>query len=44
MSGGVNISVNGTTITTALTAGSNTIRVTSPTADGGPDLDYLEVR
>jgi len=32
------------TITTPLTAGANTVRATATTANGGPNLDYLEVR
>lgn len=32
------------TTTAALVAGSNTVRVVSSTASGGPNLDYLEVR
>jgi alpha-L-fucosidase len=32
------------TITAALNAGNNTIRVTSLTTDGGPNLDYLDVQ
>jgi alpha-L-fucosidase len=31
------------TVPVTLTAGTNTIRVTSTTANGGPNLDYLEV-
>jgi hypothetical protein len=32
-----------TTVTVTLTAGGNTIRVSATTANGGPNLDYLEV-
>jgi hypothetical protein len=31
------------TATVTLTAGTNTIRVTSTTANGGPNLDWVEV-
>jgi hypothetical protein len=31
------------TFPASLVAGSNTVRVTASTADGGPNLDYLEV-
>jgi hypothetical protein len=31
------------TATATLNAGSNTIRATATTTDGGPNLDYLEV-
>ena len=32
------------TLTAALNAGANTVRATATTADGGPNVDYLEVR